>query len=293
MSEENISITRPSTIVGGPPIARQPSMSQPVTTNTGPSNKLTNSFPTETIELPSQGHFYPDGHPLSDGHLELKMMTAREEDILTNQNLIRKGIVLDRLLESLIVTPVKIDDILVGDKNAVFFAARRLAYGDTYGPVKVTCPKCQTECERKIDLNLMKSKEVDLSTYTKGQNEFEFLLPYTKKLIKYKLLTHKDELTIDAELKAIVKINKNSSSDVTTRLRTMIIAVDGNSDRNVIQKFVSQELPSRDSLAFRTHVREQTPDLDMNFDFSCDECGHEERMSVPMTAQFFWPDAGR
>jgi len=293
MSEENISITRPSTIVGGPPIARQPSMSQPVTTNTGPSNKLTNSFPTETIELPSQGHFYPDGHPLSGGHLELKMMTAREEDILTNQNLIRKGIVLDRLLESLIVTPVKIDDILVGDKNAVFFAARRLAYGDTYGPVKVTCPKCQTECERKIDLNLMKSKEVDLSTYTKGQNEFEFLLPYTKKLIKYKLLTHKDELMIDAELKAIVKINKNSSSDVTTRLRTMIIAVDGNSDRNVIQKFVSQELPSRDSLAFRTHVREQTPDLDMNFDFSCDECGNEERMSVPMTAQFFWPDAGR
>lgn len=293
MSEENISITRPSTIVGGPPIARQHSMSQPVTTNTGTSNKLTNSFPTETIELPSQGHFYPDGHPLSDGHIELKMMTAREEDILTNQNLIRKGVVLDRLLEALIVTPVKIDDILVGDKNAVFFAARRLAYGDTYGPVKVICPKCQTECERKIDLNLMKPKEVDLSTYTKGQNEFEFLLPYTKKLIKYKLLTHKDELMIDAELKAIVKINKNSSSDVTTRLRTMIIAVDGNSDRNVIQKFVSQELPSRDSLAFRTNVREQTPDLDMNFDFSCDECGNEERMSVPMTAQFFWPDAGR
>jgi hypothetical protein len=294
MNDDTISITRPSTIVGGPPIAKQPSMSQPVSTNnTGTSNKLTNNFPTETIELPSQGHFYPDGHPLSDGHLELKMMTAREEDILTNQNLIRKGIVLDRLLESLIVTPVKIDDILVGDKNAVFFAARRLAYGDTYGPVKVTCPKCQTECERKIDLSLMKSKEVDLSTYTKGQNEFEFLLPYTKKLIKYKLLTHKDELTIDAELKAIVKINKNSSSDVTTRLRTMIIAVDGNSDRNVIQKFVSQELPSRDSLAFRTHVREQTPDLDMNFDFSCDECGNEERMSVPMTAQFFWPDAGR
>ena len=294
MNDDTISITRPSTIVGGPPIAKQPSMSQPVSTNnTGTSNKLTNNFPTETIELPSQGHFYPDGHPLSDGHLELKMMTAREEDILTNQNLIRKGIVLDRLLESLIVTPVKIDDILVGDKNAVFFAARRLAYGDTYGPVKVTCPKCQTECERKIDLSLMKSKEVDLSTYTKGQNEFEFLLPYTKKLIKYKLLTHKDELTIDAELKAIVKINKNSSSDVTTRLRTMIIAVDGNSDRNVIQKFVSQELPSRDSLAFRTHVREQTQDLDMNFDFSCDECGNEERMSVPMTAQFFWPDAGR
>jgi hypothetical protein len=146
MSEESISITRPSTIVGGPQIARQPSMSQPATPS-GVPVKPQNNFPTETIDLPSEGHFYPEGHPLSAGRLELKMMTAREEDILTNQNLIKKGIVLDKLLESLIVTPVKIDDILVGDKNAAFFAARRLAYGDTYGPVKVTCPKCQTECE--------------------------------------------------------------------------------------------------------------------------------------------------
>lgn len=292
MSDETISITRPSTIVGGPPIAKQPSMSMPLNQTDIPQ-KVASKFPTETIELPSQGHFYPDGHPLSNGNLELKMMTAKEEDILTNQNLIRKGIVLDKLLESLIVTQVKIDDILIGDKNAAFFAARRLAYGDVYGPVKITCPKCQTECERKIDLSLMKAKELDLSSYAKGQNEFEFLLPYTKKLIKYKLLTHRDEMAIDAEIKAIAKINKNASSDVTTRLRTMIVAIDNNTDRAFIQKFVTQEMPSRDSLAFRQHVREQTPDLDMTFDFACDECSHEERVSVPMTAQFFWPDTGR
>ena len=292
MSDETISITRPSTIVGGPPIAKQPSMSMPLNQTDIPQ-KVVSKFPTETIELPSRGHFYPDGHPLSNGNLELKMMTAKEEDILTNQNLIRKGIVLDKLLESLIVTQVKIDDILIGDKNAAFFAARRLAYGDIYGPVKITCPKCQTECERKIDLSLMKAKELDLSSYAKGQNEFEFLLPYTKKLIKYKLLTHRDEMAIDAEIKAVVKINKNASSDVTTRLRTMIVAIDNNTDRAFIQKFVTQEMPSRDSLAFRQHVREQTPDLDMTFDFACDECSHEERVSVPMTAQFFWPDSGR
>jgi hypothetical protein len=292
MSDETISITRPSTIVGGPPIAKQPSMSMPLNQTDIPQ-KVVSKFPTETIELPSRGHFYPDGHPLSNGNLELKMMTAKEEDILTNQNLIRKGIVLDKLLESLIVTQVKIDDILIGDKNAAFFAARRLAYGDIYGPVKITCPKCQTECERKIDLSLMKAKELDLSSYAKGQNEFEFLLPYTKKLIKYKLLTHRDEMAIDAEIKAVVKINKNASSDVTTRLRTMIVAIDNNTDRAFIQKFVTQEMPSRDSLAFRQHVREQTPDLDMTFDFACDECSHEERVSVPMTAQFFWPDTGR
>jgi hypothetical protein len=289
MSEETISITRPSTIVGGPQIQKPQSMSVPYNQTDIPQ-KVVSKFPTETIELPSQGHFYPEGHPLSDGHLELKMMTAKEEDILTNQNLIRKGIVLDKLLESLIVTPVKIDDILIGDKNAAFFAARRLAYGDVYGPVKITCPKCQTECERKIDLSLMKSKELDLTVYPKGQNEFEFLLPYTKKIIKYKLLTHRDEMTIDAEIKAMAKVNKNVSSDVTTRLRTMILSIDGNSDRSFIQKFVTQEMPSRDSLSFRQHVREQTPDLDMTFDFGCDECSHGERVSVPMTAQFFWPD---
>ncbi len=290
MSDETISITRPATIVGGPQIARQPVMSQPATSSGVPVKQQSN-YPTETIELPSEGHFYPEGHPLSGGHLELKMMTAKEEDILTNQNLIRKGIVLDKLLESLIVTPVKIDDILVGDKNAAFFAARRLAYGDTYGPVKVTCPKCQTECERKIDLSLMKAKEVDVTKHPKGQNQFEFTLPYTKKVITYKLLTHRDENQIDAEIKGLSKVNKNSSSEVTTRLRAMIIAIDGSTDRAYINKFVNSELPSRDSLAFRSHVKENTPDLDMNFDFSCDECAHEERMTVPLTAQFFWPES--
>ena len=288
MSDETIPITRPNTIVGGPPIARGPSVSQPV-----PISKPVNSYPTETIDLPSEGYFYTEGHPLSNGQLEIKMMTAKEEDILTNANLIKKGIVLDKLLESLIVTPVKLDDVLVGDKNAVFFAARRLAYGDTYGPVKVSCPKCQAENEKRIDLSQMKSKPFDFDKFQRGVNEFEFVLPYTKKTIKYKLLTHKDENQIDAELKGLSRVNKNSSSEMTTRIKAMILAIDGETDRNYIKKFVEQELPSRDSLALRSHVRENTPDLDMTFAFSCDECGTEERVTVPLTAQFFWPDAGR
>jgi len=287
MDDQTIPITRPNTIVGGPPIART-SISQP-----NPIAVKPNSYPTETIELPSEGYFYAEDHPLSNGQIEIKMMTAKEEDILTNQNLIKKGIVLDKLLESLIVTPVKLDDLLVGDKNAVFFAARRLAYGDTYGPVKVSCPKCQSENEKRIDLSKMKSKPFDFGKFTRGTNEFEFVLPYTKKTIKYKLLTHRDENQIDAELKGLNKINKNSSNEMTVRIRAMIIAIDGETDRNYIKRFVEQELPSRDSLALRSHVRENTPDLDMTFEFSCDECGNEERITVPLTAQFFWPDAGR
>jgi hypothetical protein len=290
MDDQNIPITRPNTIVGGPPINRGGMMPQPMSLAPRPTQ---NSYPSETIDLPSEGHFYPEGHPLSGGTIELKMMTAREEDILTNQNLIRKGIVLDKLLEALIITPVNMDDLLVGDKNAVFFAARRLAYGDSYGPVKVLCPKCQAEVDKKIDLSQMKIKEFDFSKFVKGQNEFEFIFPYTQKVIKYKLLTHKDEGLIDAELKSLNKMNKNSSSEVTTRLKAMIISIDGNTDKTLIRKFVDNELPSKDSLAFRKHSKENSPDLDMTFDFVCDECSNEERMAVPLTAQFFWPDTGR
>lgn len=289
MNDQTIPITRPNTIVGGPQINRGPSISQPVPVAAKPQN----SYPTEIIDLPSEGYFYPIDHVLSNGQIELKMMTAREEDILTNQNLIKKGIVLDKLLESLIMTPVKFEDLLIGDKNAVFFAARRLAYGDIYGPVKVGCPKCQDESEKKIDLSLMKAKEFDFSKFEKGQTQFEFILPYTKKVVKYKLLTHKDEGSIESELKALNKINKNNSSEMTARLRSMITSIDGNDDRGFIKKFVEFELPSKDSFAFRSYVKDNSPDLDMTFDFSCDSCSYEERMMVPLTAQFFWPDAGR
>ena len=90
-------------------------------------------FPTEMVDLPSKGHFYVDGHPLSKGKVEVKYMTAREEDILTSQNLIKQGVVIDKLLQSLIVDKsIKVDDMLVGDKNAIMVAARILGYGKNY-----------------------------------------------------------------------------------------------------------------------------------------------------------------
>ena len=63
-----------------------------------------NKFPTEVIDLPSEGKLYPEGHPCLNGKIEIKYMTAKEEDILTSQNLIKKGVVIDRLLNSLIIT---------------------------------------------------------------------------------------------------------------------------------------------------------------------------------------------
>lgn len=245
-------------------------------------------FPVEYIDLPSEGYFYPSSSPLSSGRIQLKYMTAREEDILTNQNLIKKGVVLDELLKALIVTPnVKLDDILVGDKNAIFVAARRLAYGDEY-PAKITCPKCGEENDVKINLGTLKSREFDFSKYTKGENAFSFTLPVSGKTLVYKLLTHKDETDIDTELKGLAKISKTNTPEMTTRLKYSIVSVDGNSDRGGVKKFVDNML-AKDSMALRKHIRENTPDLDMNFDFTCSACGHNERMAMPLGVDFFWP----
>lgn len=252
---------------------------------------IKSSFPTEFIDLPSEGHFYPTGSPLSSGRIELKYMTAKEEDILTSQNLIKKGVVLDELLKALIVTPgIQLDDILTTDKNAIFIAARRLAYGDKY-PAKITCRKCEAENETEVDLSTLKDREFDFSKYTKGENGFTFVLPVSGKSVYYKILTHKDEQSIDGELKGLAKINKGTTApEMTTRLKYLIVSVEGESDRGKIKSFVDS-LAARDSIAFRKHVRENTPGIDMDIDFKCSHCEHTERMGLPMGVDFFWPSA--
>jgi len=250
------------------------------------------AYPAETIELPSKGYFYEDSNPLSRGSIELKMMTAREEDILTNENFIKNGTVLDKLLESLIVTPgVKLQDLLMVDKNALFVAARRLAYGDKYGPVKITCKSCNTENKTNIDLSTLNEKEIDFNKFQKGVNEFEFEFPYCKRKITFKLVTSGDQESIDRDIKALTKIKKQSSAEVTTRLKKLIVSIDGKPDIAAINKFVDNELLSKDSMALRAYIKTIAPELDMGFDFVCEHCGEVERMDVPMTVQFFWPES--
>jgi hypothetical protein len=249
-------------------------------------------YPSESIELPSKGYFYSTKSPLSSGKVDLKMMTAKEEDILTNENLIKRGDVLNRLLESLIINKdIDSDDLLIGDKNALFVSARRLAYGDNYGPVKITCRNCREDSEVSIDLSEIKEKSVDLSSVQKGQNVFTITLPFSKRTIQYKLPTSKDEKAIEDEIKALTKINKAASAEVTTRLKFLIVSVDGSSDKLTIRKFVDEELLSRDSITLRAEIKKNSPDLDMSFNFTCEHCNNSERMDVPMTAQFFWPNS--
>lgn len=245
-------------------------------------------FPTEMVDLPSQGLLYPEGHPLSSGKIELKYMTAREEDILTSANLIEKGVVIDQLLKSLIVTKVDYGDIFIGDKNAIMLAARIFGYGKTYNN-EVTCPNCSTKEDIPFDLTQLKYKEIDPKNYNR-KNIFEFTLPNSERKIEFKLLNHKDEEMIQKELDGISKAMKGLSRDITTRLRYQIISVDGEKDPKVVNNFILNEFFAMDSRAFRDHYNSLTPDVDFNVGFICNNCGHvEEEMALPISVNFFWP----
>lgn len=251
-------------------------------------------YPSEVVDLPSKGWFYDQTSPLASGRVDVKYMTAKEEDILTSQNLIKKGIVLDKLLEQLIISPgVKLDDILVGDKNAIFIAARVLAYGKDY-KIKFKDPSTGDDVEDTIDLTKLEPRELDFDKFNRGDNIFEYTLPHSERVVHWKLLTHQDEQAIDAELKGLKKFtkNKNETAEVTTRLKYVIKALDGDDDRARIKSFVDKELLARDSLAFREHIKENTPDLDMTFNFESEDTGYTERMTIPLGVDFFYPTAG-
>ena len=240
-------------------------------------------FPTEVVDLPSKGYFYVEGHPLSKGKVEVKYMTAKEEDILTSQNLIKQGTVIDTLLQSLIVDKtINVNELLIGDKNAIMVAARILGYGKDY--------KFSYDGEEQsVDLSKLEPVDIDFSKFTRGVNEFSFELPNSKRQITFKLLNGKDEKDIEAEIKSLQKISKNRSSELTTRLKKIILSVDGNSERTFVNSFVDNEFLSRDSLAFRQHLSSITPDIDMSTTLEIN--GEEQEVTIPVTLRFFWPES--
>jgi|TARA_R100000995_G_C3468818_1_gene117178 hypothetical protein len=242
-------------------------------------------FPTEIVDLPSKGHFYVQGHPLSSGKVEIKYMTAKEEDILTSQNLIQKGVVIEKLLQSLIVDKsIKIEDLLIGDKNAIMVAARVLGYGKNY---QFTYDGEEQSC----DLTSLEPVDIDFSKFPHGKNQFEYKLPNSERDITFKLLTGADENEIDKEIKALEKISKEQGFELTTRLKYMITSVDGKSEPSYINNFVENEFLSVDSFEFRKYLSSITPDMDMSTTIT-DSNGKEQVITVPVTVRFFWPSAG-
>ena len=241
-----------------------------------------NQFPTEMVTLPSKGLLYPEGNPLKKGEVEMKYMTAREEDILTNQNLIENGTVIDKLLQSLIITPINYNDLLVGDKNAILIAARILGYGSDYA--------FEYKGERfNIDLTKIDDKSLNESLISEGKNEFSFELPSSKINITFKLLTHGDEVSIANEIKGLKKINKNSTTDISTRMKYIITSINGDYEKKTIREFVDTKLLARDSRALRKYIAEVQPDVDLSHEYE-DNKGNLVKIPIPIGINFFWPD---
>tara|TARA_B100000212_G_scaffold49128_1_gene31632 strand:- start:1276 stop:2019 length:744 start_codon:yes stop_codon:yes gene_type:complete len=241
-----------------------------------------NKFPTEIIDLPSKGLLYPKDSPLSSGKIEMKYMTAKEEDILTNQNYITRGTVIDKLIQALVVDKsIKYGDILAGDKNVLLVAARILGYGENY--------EFEYNGEKHtVDLSKLDNKPIDDSLFETGKNEFTYSLPTSGKNITFKLLTHQDDLDIDQEIKGLKKVNKDSSAEMSTRLKYIIQSVDGKVDQKTIRNFVDNEFLARDARAFRNYYASIQPDLDLTF---YPENGPEEGVDIPIGINFLWPDA--
>lgn len=241
-------------------------------------------FPTETIDLPSKGLVYPEKSPLRSGQIEIKYMTAKEEDILSSQNLIKKGVVLDRLFDSLIVTKgVKQADLVVGDKNAVMVAARVLAYGPKY---EATVNHEGQQHEVIFDLSNIDYKPLDPDVDYDG-NKFPFKLPKAGLDITLRLFSGKEESIADKEIAATQKTGV--ASTVTSRLRQMITAVGEDTSPSTINKLVTNML-STDSLAVREYYNRIQPDVILEQEV--DIGGDVVKVDIPMTVRFFWPDAG-
>ena len=248
-------------------------------------------IPVETIPLPSAGRVYP---PHSSLHaretVEIRAMTAREEDILTSRALLKKGTVITELIKSCLtdksVNPV---DMLTGDRNALMVAIRITGYGADYD-VEVDCNECGAKAPRTFNLGELPIRRLEISPVQEGMNLFEFVLPYSKKAVRFKFLTGRDEEEILATAEKQKKLGLQGESSVTTNLQYSIVSIDGVEDRAKIASFVRM-MPARDSLALRNYIRDQEPGITMRQDVTCPSCGHQEEVSMPIGVSFLWPSA--
>jgi hypothetical protein len=253
------------------------------------SQKFT--VPTEMIDLPSKGLLYPKDNPLSSGQVEMKYMTAREEDILTNPNLLRQGLAIEKTLKSLIKSPINYEDLTVGDRNALLIAARILAYGKEYS-FHYDNPNTGEEEKVTVDLQDLKYKPIDESKYS-SKNEISFELPYSKNTVTFKILTVTDDKKIDEEYKGLKKALGNEAVGLlSTRLKHQITSINGDYSTKAVREFIDDGyLLARDSTALRAEMSKHTPDIDTKISFTLKD-GSEITTDLPMGAEFFFPGSG-
>ena len=274
-----------STRTGSPDIAPPP--------GTSPQNNIGFTFvtPSEFVELPSAGKFYAEDHPLHGSKvIEIKHMTAKEEDILTSEALLKSGLALNRLLQSVIVDKnIDPDSLLIGDKNAVLIAVRQTGFGDIY-TTSVACPACGVQNEKDFSLE---DKEVTSSDVPEGVTILENgnFIVHDEKYdvnIEVRLLTGRDETKITKTIENKRKFKKETGT-VTTMLQNIVVAVNDMRQAAVIEQ-VTNAMPVDLSRKIRTIYDSVMPNVGIYADFECDSCNHAARLEVPISLNFFWPE---
>tara|TARA_R100000808_G_C2143719_1_gene151500 strand:- start:1198 stop:2046 length:849 start_codon:yes stop_codon:yes gene_type:complete len=249
--------------------------------------------PTEFVELPSKGMGYPENHPLHNQEtVEIRYMTAKDEDILSSRALLKKGVALERFMENIIVDKsIKPEGLLTGDRNAIIIAARVSGYGSNYETL-VTCPACGSKETYSFDLNNRKVHEptfTDELNITKTENgTFTTVMPHTKFNVEFKLLRGQDE-TYLATLLEDKRRRKIVESALSDQYRTMIVSIEGHTDGAIINRYV-QNMPTLDSRHLRMCYKMMSPDVKIENNFVCSTCDHAEEVNVPFGTDFFWPD---
>ena len=252
------------------------------------------TVPTEFVDLPSKGKYYPEGHPLKDKtSIEIKFMTAKEEDVLASTVLIKKGIVFDRLLQSILVDRIDPNDLLIGDKNAILVATRINGYGHEY-QTEVKCPACSNTSKFSFDLSDLKTRvtsnedyKQDMGVVETERGTFKIHLKRIDKTVEVKPMTGHDEKRLTYMINAKSKNNMEESL-VTDTLKSYVVSVDGETSRNTINSFIDS-LPARESRTLRTAYKHVVPRVEILSHYSCASCAHEQELEVPLNTDFFWP----
>jgi len=262
-------------------------------TAAAPPNLLDFVVPTEFVELPSRGEFYTKDHPLhGQSSIEIRYMTAKDEDTLTSKTLLKQGVALERVLQNLLVdNSININDLLIGDKNAIVVAARRSAYGADY-ETKVTCPACGVTDEKTFDLSEVNFIEhaslEDLGVTKNDDTTFSILLPVTKVEVKVRLMTGRDETKLSSIRGTKKKLSRDAELSMTDQFKQFVVSINDVEDKNQVSSFINN-MPANDSRFLRLAYKKVVPNIDLQQYFECNSCGFEQDMEVPFTTDFFWP----
>jgi len=246
--------------------------------------------PTQFVDLPSKGKGYPQGHPLAGKEtIEIKFMTAKDEDILTSKDLLKKGVAIDRLIQNLLVDKnIRSSDILLGDRNAIIISARSSGFGHLYN-TNVTCPSCGAKNKRTFDLTepvvYHGDQWGDYNIVGTDRGTFIITLPNTGFRVEVKLLRGKDE----KEIFKMLQNSKGETSLVTKQMRMYIVSVEGHENPNIIKHFV-ENIPMSQTKYIKEAYKAISPDLKISRDFECDSCMHEQELEVSLGTDFFWPN---